>query len=199
MIPPASNLARTTRAIVTSGRGLTLLEVVLALTTLVIAATALLGGSSFAANLAARDQRRLEATEVAHRLILQHIEEPDFFKGEVKRTEINGRYYAFSLDEDVVSTDDTPGAQGSKTKYRANPLATTVGDMERLKQANRITVRVYPDDDNTGIGQKIALAELTRYYVWIGGVIDEDNIMRETLRRVGKGLDASGLGNTTPK
>jgi type II secretory pathway pseudopilin PulG len=192
----------TRKPLPTSRAALTLLEVVLALTTLVIAASALLGGSSFAANLGARDQRRLEATEVAHRLILQHMEDPDFFKGEVKRTEINGRYYAFSLDEDVVSTDDAStggSAGGSRTKYRANPLATTVGDMERLKQANRLTVRVYPDDDNTGIGQKIALAELTRYYVWIGGVIDEDDVMRETLRRVGKGLDQSGLGNTTGK
>lgn len=183
--------------------GLTLLEVILALTTLVIAAAALLGGSSFTAGLATRDSRRLEATEVAHRLILQHMEDPNFFDGQPKRTEINGRFYAFTLDEDVVVSDDARLPQAapregrrSDVKYRATSLASATGD-DRLKASNRLTVRVFPDDDNAGVGKKIALAELTRYYVWIGGAVDEEDVMRETLRRFGKDLDKSGLGNTT--
>lgn len=194
-----------TRSHPNSRPALTLLEVILALTTLVIAAAALLGGSSFAAGLSARDVRRLEATEVAHRLILQHLEDPKFFDGQPKRTEINGHFYAFTLDEDVVVSDE-PRQQvnaprtspKSSTKYRAAALASATGE-DLLKPTNRLVVRVYPDDDNTGVGQKISLAELTRYYTWIGGVIDEDDIMNQTLRRFGKNLDQSGLGNTSGK
>lgn len=207
MIRRVAQPARTSRAVPTRVRGLTLLEVVLALTTLVIAATALLGGSTFAVNLAARDQRRLEATEVAHRLILQHMEDPELFKGQPKRTEINGHFYAFSLDEEVVIAADSPTTAGGgvgadagikKIKYRTGALAEATNE-DRIKTSNRLVVRVYPDDDNVGVGQKVALAELTRYFVWIGGAIDEDDVPAELFRRFGATLDQSGLGNTPNK
>lgn len=176
--------------------GLTLLEVVLALATLMIAASALLGGVSFASMLAQRDERTLEATEVAHRLILQHMEDPNFFVGQPKRTEINGRYYAFTLAEEVVTADDRAATAGNgPLKYKAGALADAVGD-DRLKGANRLVVRVFPDDDNTGPARKVALAELSRYYIWTTGGIDEDDMLNEVKRRFGATLDQSGLGTT---
>lgn len=177
---------------------LTLLEVVIALVTLVIAASAILGGVSFAASLSVRDQKRLEGVEVAHRVILQQIEDPEILKGQLKRAEINGRYYAFTLDEEVVRTGDAPtGAAGSKVRYNATRLAETQGD-DRIKPLNRLTVRVFEDDDNTGPGGKPAIAELSRYYSWIGGTTDEDDMIKEVSRRFGAQLDRAGLGTPAP-
>ncbi|MFM9957140.1 MAG: prepilin-type N-terminal cleavage/methylation domain-containing protein [Phycisphaerales bacterium] len=176
--------------------GLTLIEVVIALTTLTIAAAALLGGSSFVTTLGARDRARMDAHEIAHRVILQHIEDPGMFTGQVKRAEIAGRYYAFTLDEEVVlskeSVAERPASRGSRVSYSSSSMASLGGD-DAIKQLNRLVVRVYPDDDNTGPASKIAAAELVRFYSWFGAV-DEEDVIRETLRRAAQMLDSSGLG-----
>ncbi len=188
-------------------RGLTLIEVVIALATLVVAAGALLGGSTFIANIAARSQVRLDATEVAHRVLLQHMEDTRFWDTQPKRTELNGRYYAFTLAEEVVLADDMSrppsglggtsggggaGVNGTRVTYTSNAIGASRSD-DRLKPMNRVVVRVYPDDDNTGPAAKIAAAEITRYYMW-HGAFDEEDVLEEVKRRFGAELDQSGLG-----
>lgn len=173
------------------GRGLTLIEVVVAVATLVIAAGALLGGSSFVSGLAARDRLRVDAAEAAHRVIIQHIEDPNFWRTQPKRVEMGGRYFAFTLEEEVVTAPDQAGASG-RVNYATTALASAQTE-QALKSLNRLLVRVYPDDDFTGTQGKIAAAEISRCYVWIS-MFDQDDVFGEVGRRFGRQIDQSGLG-----
>lgn len=180
--------------------GLTLIEVVVATATLTLTAGAIVGGMNFMAAVSERDRLRLDAIEVAHRMIQQQIEDPSLLSGQIKRAEMNGHYYSFTLQEFVLNSDeDGKITTGGRFKYKSKQSSEATGD-ERVKgKLNQLVARVYLDDDNTGVGGKAPLAELSRIYNWLRG--DQDNLLRDLTRRFGEQLDKAGLGapsGTTP-
>ncbi len=173
--------------------GLTLIEVVIATVTLVIASAAVFSGMSFVANLAVRDRKRLEAVEVAHRVILQQMEDPDQLAGQARRTAMGPNYYAFEMDEMLLTEDESGQLQAGKPVKLSTHSFTDASGTDKLKtRLNMLTVRVYEDNDNQGPAGKPPLAELTRIYNWING--DQDSLMQKLQRRFGKELDNASLG-----
>lgn len=178
-------------------RGLTLIEVVVATVTLVLASAAVFGGVTFIASMAARDRSRLGALEVAHRVILQHMEDATVLAGQPLRSEMSGSYYCYVMEEMLIKAEE-PGRQaapGTPVTYTAVPLHEAEGTDRIGKPLNLLTVRVYADDDATGPANKPVLAELSRVYNWLSQ--DGDTLLDKLKQRFGRELDNAGLANPT--
>ncbi|MEK6701447.1 MAG: hypothetical protein AABZ53_04230, partial [Planctomycetota bacterium] len=95
MTRSASNLART---------GLTMLEVVFAMALLGLVATTSMAALSYVHKSHSREQKTLAASEIASRLILMYIDDPQSPDKEGELIEwINGQKYRYKLDHGTVN------------------------------------------------------------------------------------------------
>lgn len=141
-------------------RGMTMIEVVVATFTLAIAAAMISGGISFSANLSERNRERLAAVEVAHRIIITHVRDPRELKGQPQRVLFDGHYYAFDLDEEVLSKDQV---EGTGAVRRSVKKSADVDLVEKLNnQLQRVTVRVKLDEPSEK--PRPVLATMTRMF-----------------------------------
>lgn len=125
--------------------GLTILEVVVAVAMLAGMAGIILGSVALMENAALRDRHRLNAMEVAHRIVAQLIDDHTSVDRQPHRVQQGDYYYAFDYRLDVL-TDETgleDDAEGPKNR-RKTQLASESSVEERLKsQIHEITVTVY--------------------------------------------------------
>lgn len=127
--------------------GLTILEVVVAVAMLAGLAAMILGAVSLMENAAVRDRHRLNAMEVAHRVIIQLIDDHTWVDRQpAHRVQQGDYYYDFDYRVDVLYHEtgiDEQGKQTSSNK-RLTKLASDSTVEERLKaQIHEITVTVY--------------------------------------------------------
>jgi len=143
--------------------GLTFLEVVLAVALLGTASAMILGAISFTELNAERDRLRLEAMEVAHRVVLQHLDDPAELERFDGRYSYNRRVYVFELREEILRQDES-GVTG--LVQRSTRLAQDASAEEQLNsQLYVLTVTVYPEaEGDPGRVGGPALAELRRIY-----------------------------------
>jgi type II secretory pathway pseudopilin PulG len=144
-------------------RGMTLIEVVVATMTLAVGAAMIAGGLSFSANVSDRNRQRLAAAEVAHRIIITHVRDPRELAGQPERVLFDGRYYAFQLDEEVLTKEVTEGAGASGLTRRTTRKSSDLSLDEKLNnQLTRITVRVRLDEPSEK--PRPVLATMTRMF-----------------------------------
>lgn len=147
--------------------GLTFIEVVVSVALLAGMASVVLGAVTLMENAAAREIHRLNAMEVAHRVIVQIIDDHKWIKrNKHLPVEMNGHLYVFTHREDVLSReeglDEAEGADRSNRRT-SRPAAEASLD-ERLKaQIHEVTITVYLERAD-GSRSEQPYAELTRVY-----------------------------------
>lgn len=151
-----------------TARGMTMIEVVVATFTLALAAAMISGGLSFSANLSERNRERLAAAEVAHRIIITHVRDPRELKGQPKRVLFDGKYYAFELDEEVLTKELGDGSGPIRRTTRKSAELSL--DEKINNQLSLITVRVRLDEPSEK--PRPVLATVTRMYNPYGGDSD---------------------------
>lgn len=161
-----------------------MIEVVVATATLVVAAAMIYGGITFSANVANRNVRRLEATEVAHRIVVTHIRDPSELVGQPKRVRFGNHMYRFELDEIVLVKELTEG-QGPS---RRSGVSASELDLTSIlnNQLFQVTVRVYPDEIAEYSNQP-SLASLSRVYTLMS--LQDEDLLDWLTNRLGNQID----------
>lgn len=130
-----------TRSVLNSARtGLTMLEVVFAMALLGLVATTSMAALSYVHKSHAREQKTLAASEIASRLILMYIDDPESPDKEGDLIEwINGEKYRYKLDHGTVNiTSAVPAPSDS--------ASNVIG----LDSIHMVKVRVWLSEENGG-------------------------------------------------
>jgi len=166
-------------------RGLSILEVVIALVILSLI-TAMVSGvvsAQYAVERAVEHERN--ALEVAHRIILQHIDDESVLRGQSRRVPHGEYTYMFEIDREVLQI-------APASDYEGEIDQTVVGDVEVFARGDigfeeivryklqRVTVRVFHEDGGNG------LASLTRVY---NPFLDPERGLERILELFGEELD----------
>lgn len=155
-------------------RGLTVLEVVMASALLVTLASIVIGTLSFIEGVHMRDLHRLNATEVAHRVIAQYIDDPTLLPDEDLPLQQGDFLYRYVMREDIIELDDDGTTRRVASKRRALDVPATEQFGNLLRQ---ILVQVYIDDDRVPERLKLTpVASLERLYSPIAGR-EEDAVL----------------------
>jgi type II secretory pathway pseudopilin PulG len=128
-------------------RGLTLLEVVLAVMLLGLAAASIMSALAYVANHAERSEQRLGAYELANRLVLQYLDDQDTMPSEALALEYGNYVYRWKLREQTVKMETTR-KQEQRRSRTASTTGTTVSAPQGLDRFLRITVEVWIADDS---------------------------------------------------
>lgn len=137
-------------------RGLTLLETVLAVLLLTLVTTAIMSAVSFVLGTEGRARKRLAASEVANRLVLQYLDEKSDMPD--RSRPIDYGEYRFVWDMDVSNV-----AMELNSVARRNAAPGAVSSLARFK-LTRITVYDAEEADSGAALRGEPLAVLTRVY-----------------------------------
>lgn len=142
-------------------RGVTFLEVVLAGALLSLSAGAITSAFSFVERMSDRDRRRLEAYEVAHRAILQYLDDPTAMDKEGKKIYALGRgKYRLIVGEEMLSEADGAGENVSVRRKKV----TAGVDLMSLLRARVLMVTVEVFEDIEGERSVEPLAVMSRIF-----------------------------------
>lgn len=175
------NTVRPIRAL-QSRRGLTLLEVIAATALLAGLASIVLGAVSFMEASTARQRHKLQAMEVAHRIVAQYIDNPKLLPDESLPIQQGESFYHYRIQEDVLVQEQEAG---SKIRRATAQRKSNLSVEEALPQMlNRIIISVYLDDpENPVIDPTKPAAELVRIFDPIQGR-PEDIVLEDLLKLV---------------
>lgn len=121
--------------------GVTFLEVVFSSVILALAAAAITGAFSLIERLSMRDEARLDAYEVAHRLILQYMDDPDSLPPTHLPIEIGNRRFHYAAGAEALLQE--PGAAEAGVDRRESRNVAQLDSTEILRgRLLLITVRV---------------------------------------------------------
>ncbi len=167
---------------------MTFIEVVAAMALIGVIASMIAGTIAFSRNASGIMHRRAEAAEAAHRIIIQHLEDPGVLDKGPRRVDLNGTLYHYELREFALIGEDA-GA-GTTRRKRIDIAQATMN--ERLSsKVHMVSVDIF-DAGALDAAPARPLATLTRVYNplntddpdkildWLGRVIDQDT---ERLRR----------------
>lgn len=162
-------------------RGLTFIEVIVAAALLAGLASVVMGAVSFMETAAARERHRLNAMEVAHRIIAQYLDNPDILPDSSLPIQQGDTLYKFTLREEVMVQDE--GADQA-LRRRTGKLKSQLSPQDQLPALlNRLTVQVFlADAGSPVIDSTRPVIELVRMYNPMVG--DEDVILRNLLKLV---------------
>lgn len=140
--------------------GLTFLEVVISLAMVGTIAAMITGAIGFMERAHLANRLRLDAAEVAHRVVIQQIDDDQLWKQEANRVELNGTVFEFDLNLEVLTKDES----SSESRGRRNARATNeVTFNERLvSKLHLVTARVWAVDPPQQSAEP--LATITRVY-----------------------------------
>ncbi len=171
--------------------GLTFLEVVISLAMLATLATSILGAVSFMETASARGRFRLDATEVAHRLITQYIDNQALMPPDNLPIQQGDRLYRWTLREEILAREDGPGSLAR----RSGRVASQMTAMEQIPEMlNRLTVQVYLDDPSDPLSLSRPIAHLDRIYSPIT-TGDPDEVLARILKLVSQANEESAQNN----
>ena len=121
-----------------AARGLTFLEIVVSIATLTLVAGVVVGTISFFKNATMLERHRLNATEVANRVILTKLDQPKWRPGAMSRKyTINGFRYAFNMQVDLFELGEDEATLSSLNDADINA---------RISHMEQITVTVALDE-----------------------------------------------------
>lgn len=193
-------------------RGMTFLETVAAVVIIGMLAAAVTSAISFVAGVQRQQQRQLEAAEVAHRLILQYIDDPKEMPPPTQPIgPLNGDAFRFEFDEqpvEVVSAVDinalpTPGVPGSNAP--PNPASGSGVSLDRISV---IRIRVWLAEGSGGASTyqpDLPGATLTRLFDPMASItrpdtgqkiIKDQDRLSDLMKKMGGGGRSGGRGNT---
>ncbi len=141
--------------------GMTFIEVVAAMALIGVIASMIAGTIAFSRNASNIMHRRAEAAEAAHRIIIQHLEDPALLRTGPKRVDLNGTLYGYELEEyTLLGEEDEEAGTTIRTKINAAEASLD----ERLSaKIHMLTVHVFLDDpDLPSTGE--TLATISRVY-----------------------------------
>lgn len=168
---------------------MTLLEAMLALAILGAAVTIGLGGMGAIQRLATIQQERLNAMEVAHRLLLNHMIDPDSLPDPEGRPIAQGTgVFRFEIEESVLEEDSS---SSGVSRRRQRSINETTGNQRLAAGLVQVTVRVFADAGGRPDMRRGQIVELTRIYDPFD--TDEESIMFEQLEHL-MGITAPGGG-----
>jgi prepilin-type N-terminal cleavage/methylation domain-containing protein len=173
-----------TRRASSRDRGLTIIEVVVATAMLAISASMIVGALSFSGSIAARNRQKLNAAEVAHRIIITHIRDRRELVGQPKRVEFDGTFYRFDIDEDVLVQDQGDGTGPNRRTAKKTDDVTL--EQRLSAQIYRVTVAVYLDTDRPeGARPLVTISRVFNAYFGL----DEDELLDRLKQEFGTQLD----------
>lgn len=142
-------------------RGLTFIEVVVALATLSVFGALVLGSIGHLTAMAERNKQRLQGMELAHRVVVQFLDnqelvpEPDqyIWQGDTR--------YRVEIEEtvlDLVASEIQGLSEGAERAFEDVSL------QERVQQMHKVKVSVYRWEPSNAFEAEVPVAELTRLY-----------------------------------
>lgn len=124
-------------------RGLTFLEIVVSIATLAMVASVIIGTISFFKNATMFERHRLNATEVANRVILTKLDQPKWRPGAMdRRYTLNGFRYAFNMQVDLFELGQEEATLRSLDEADLNA---------RISHMEQITVTVTLDEPDSNM------------------------------------------------
>lgn len=191
-----------------SSRGLTLLEVVLAVVMLSMVATSVMSAIGFVLGSEGRSRKILAANEIANRLILTHLN--DDRKMPPRNSPIDYGPYRFSYDYDLSNVTMELSSKSLDNQARANPTSSGSSYASRSR-FKLLTVTVYEGLDRSagGVARGEQLATLSRIFdpaaVRNPDVLNEMNNDPDRLQKIlqsitegaGGGSGSSGSSGST--
>ena len=170
-------------------RGMSLLEVVLSVGLLAGVVSTVVGGYGAIRTLTLREQDRLNATEVAHRLILQYVSEgPTTLPPDHLVLEQGKGRYRYRLREDSL-VESTRQREGMSVR-EAKPMLTMGANQRFQSRFLQITVSVYRDDAGGLSGEPIA--SLSRVFDPIDVSTQPDDLLLDHVLRMLQGQGGAG-------
>ncbi len=142
-------------------RGMTLLEALLAVVILGAATTIAVGGMGAIQRLQEVEQHRLNATEVAHRLLLNHMIDPSSLPSVERPIAQGAGVYRYEIEESIVESEERGDR---RSRRRARPMSEATGNQRLQAGLVQVTISVYRDAGGRPDLARGALAELSRIY-----------------------------------
>lgn len=161
-------------------RGFTLLEVVLAVLILGGSAAIIAGGVGAIERSSVRDKVRLEAAEVAHRIILNYLKDPGTLPDNSLPIEQGSGLYRYLLSEEMLVEEGVVDG----VSVRVPKPTDQISENERLgSQLVVITVKVYEHNDGRAIGGE-PLAVIRRIFSPLHYRSDDTDVLFNHIKRM---------------
>ncbi len=155
-------------------RGVTFLEVVFSAVILAIAAGAITGAFALIERLSLRDDARIAGHEVAHRLILQYMDDPESLPPEHLPLEMGRFRFRYTIGKEALLQDDAGEAGVERREGRnVNNL-----DMAERLRGRLLLIRVRVNWDQ-GDGALNEVAALDRVFDPFGDTSDSAQMLRQ--------------------
>ena len=161
-------------------RGMSLLEVVVAIAMLGALGTVVLSSIMFMEKSARRADRKLEAIEVAHRIVTQALVHADELPDDSLPIQHGANLYYFRLQENIIVLE----AEGDEGPIESESIRQRdAGIAEQIKnQLHQIVVSVPPADPQGNLTSAQPLVTVSRVYNIMKG--DEDEVISRILGMV---------------
>lgn len=175
-----------------SRRGLTFIEVVLAAGLLGAISASILAAFTAVQRQSFLDQERLNAVELAHRLILTYIKLGPSYMPHTGEDQRQGKgLYRYSIGTAVlVEEKDSPEGV---TVRRAEPVGRVTQNEALAAGLVYITVKVYPSpNQGVGLNPDVALATIARVYDPYD--IHDASALLEQVKILMNGAELPGVG-----
>jgi len=170
-------------------RGLTILEVVVALAVLTLTAGMLSGAVGLLQSWRGTERVKLAGYEAAHRLIVQFNEDPESVSEARYPVEVDGFLFDYEVTESIMRIDMSAGGG------RVEPTSLSLGDVredmsligDALANPWRVEVRVLAREREGGYLPGDEIARLSRTYSLVSS--GEDALLNRIFDLLGEELD----------
>ncbi|RMH28086.1 MAG: prepilin-type N-terminal cleavage/methylation domain-containing protein [Planctomycetota bacterium] len=169
-------------------RGLTLIEVMLAVALLAGLAGVVATAYDGMGRLSQLEQQKLYAAEVAHRLILNYLLDPASLPDPGERIPYAGEYfYRHEIDEEMLVAEPTDNSRADRRTPRDQ---RSLSDETRFGATLKmITIRVYPFEEVGVGGPAEPLATLRRIYNPVDPNADDDVMLNQLSNILGRQIE----------
>lgn len=174
--------------------GVTFIEVALAVALLASLAGVITTAYDSIGRLAAREQDSLDATEVAHRLILNYLLDPKSLPKEGERIPYgDNTFFRHKLIEEMLIEQDS---DEENVAIRKATLERDATQNQRFGAGlKRITVKIYHLPNSGYANVNKPLASLTRVYSPVDPSKDEDIFLRQVEQLMGQRIEVPSSNN----
>ncbi len=169
-------------------RGVTLLEAALSVALLAGVVATIVSGYSGIRQMSLREQEQLNATELAHRLVLIYTNQgPSELPPERDPIEQGGLTYTYELAEEIlIDPRDGRGDPGEIIEYEARGVRSLTANQRLGSGLVVVTITIYPFESRPAISADEPLAELARifYPLDLEQANRPDQVLLEHVRRL---------------
>lgn len=147
--------------------GLTFIEVVVSLLVVSGLATVIFGAIGFVETAAAMDARRVKAHEIAHRIVIQMVDDENWIEGQPRRVNLGDDYFVFEVSDAYITReteiDPETGQDRFTSRTRTRSAEEMTGEERLTSQLRIITVSVWWERPDRTIEPE-RMAAISRVY-----------------------------------